>query len=98
MLASDWFAQAGKARVLKACTSMGRPVSEAMGRSSAEPAKRVGERRERHWVALCVPLCLCGESADRLCGQLTSRAELFGSGYAGLGKTGARRPPFGQVN
>jgi len=70
MLASDWFAQAGKARVLKACTSMGRPVSEAMGRSSAEPAKRVGERRERHWVALCV-LCvsvvnLPTDSADSL--------------------------------
>ena len=75
--ASDWFAQAGEARVLKACTSMGRLASREMDRPSSEPTKWVGERRERPWVALCVPLCplcLCGESALRLGRQLESEA------------------------
>ena len=81
--ASDWFAQAGETRVLKACTSTRRPVSEAMDRPSAESVKRVGERRECLWVALRVPLCplcLCGESAFRLGGNLISEVEPFGSG------------------
>ncbi len=63
----------------------GTPCVQVDGWLSSEPAKRVGERRERPRVALCVPLCLCGESALRPGRWAVSEAGFCGSGSGGNG-------------
>ncbi|RKX28276.1 MAG: hypothetical protein DRP71_17540, partial [Verrucomicrobia bacterium] len=63
----------------------GTPCVQVDGWLSSEPAKRVGERQERPRVVLCVPLCLCGESALRPGRWAVSEAGFCGSGSGGNG-------------
>ena len=92
---SVWFAQVGKARVLNAYISMGRPASKARCRHSADPVKRVGERRERPGLpsvflcALCVSVVnLCFQTRAIACRYLGSNPETQGiSGAAPLSTT-----------
>ena len=68
--ASVWFARAGEARLLKTCTSMGRPASRAGFMPSDNPAKRVGERRGRPGLPSVFLCALCVSVVNILSGSV----------------------------